>query len=129
MKSAQQVTREKILALIESEYDSDAAFEREMELPPKTVNNWRRGRSASYMKMLPRLAESFDVSVGELLDLPIRGDSSELSEDELSLLEKYRSTSSLAPKSRLLLLRTLESVMDMYLEGCSEPKTKRSKKY
>ena len=53
MKQGESVARERILALIENEYDSDAAFEREMELPPKTVNNWRRGRSSSFMKILP----------------------------------------------------------------------------
>ena len=68
-------TKERILALIENEYESDAAFEREMNLPPKTVNNWRRGRSSSYMKMLPRFAEDFDISLGELLDVPIHMDS------------------------------------------------------
>ena len=49
--------RERILSLIDSEFESDAAFERALGLPEKTVNNWRRGRSASYMKMLPRLSE------------------------------------------------------------------------
>ena len=46
---------EKIISLIESEFESDAAFERSVGLADKTVSNWRRGRSASYMKMLPRL--------------------------------------------------------------------------
>ena len=76
-------TREKVLSLIESEFESDAAFEREMGLQSKTVNNWRRERSSSFMKMLPKLAEGFEVSVGELLAMPITHDTSELSEDEI----------------------------------------------
>ena len=64
--------RERVLSLIESEYDSDAAFERAMGLSEKTVNNWRRGRSASFMKILPALSERFGVNVGELLDIPLK---------------------------------------------------------
>ena len=77
--------RERILSLIDAEFESDAAFERALGLSEKTVNNWRRGRSASYMKMLPRLSEEFRVNVGELLDMPLRQNTSELSEDELHL--------------------------------------------
>ena len=83
--------RERILSLIDSEFESDAAFERALGLSEKTVNNWRRSRSSSYMKMLPRLSEEFRVNVGELLDMPLRSDTSELSEDELHLLHLYRS--------------------------------------
>ena len=58
--------RARILALIESEYESDAAFERAMGLGDKTVNNWRRSRSASFMNMLPRLSETFSVSISQI---------------------------------------------------------------
>ena len=78
--------RKRILELIDSEFESDAAFERAMGLSDKTVNNWRRGRSSSYMKMLPRLSDEFSVNVGELLDIPLRKDTSELSEEELHIL-------------------------------------------
>lgn len=119
-----EATRERILALIESEFDSDASFERELSLPVKTVNNWRRGRSSSFMKMLPALADSFDVNVGELLDIPIHKDTSELSEDEIALLTLYRKTCVLSPKQRIALARTLESVIELYI-GSAAPKTKR----
>ena len=69
--------RLRVLSLIESGFDSDAAFERAMNLPTKTVNNWRRGLSSSFMKMLPRLSDEFGVNVGELLDIPLRRDTSE----------------------------------------------------
>ena len=41
--------RERVLSLIDSEFESDVAFEKEMELPSKTVNNWRRRLSSSYI--------------------------------------------------------------------------------
>lgn len=124
-------TREKILALIDSEYDSDADFERRMGLAPKTVNNWRRGRSSSYMKMLPALAEGFEISVGELLDMPINRNSAELSEDEMNLLTLYRKSGILSLKQRMALSRTLEEIIhlyiDSYAEGKSAPKKKSTK--
>lgn len=123
---ANTTTREKILLLIESEYDSDAAFEREVGLQSKTVNNWRRGRSASYMKMLPRLAEAFEVSVGELLDMPITRDSADLSDDEMELLTLYRKSGILSAKQRIALTKTLESVINLYLS--SAPDKKKNKK-
>ena len=123
---ANDEVRAKILSLIENEYESDAAFERELGLAQKTVNNWRRGRSASFMKMLPALADSFDVSVGELLDVPISHDSSELSEDEIALLSLYRKSGVLSVKQKLALRKTLEDVIELYL--ASAPDKKRSSK-
>ena len=112
--------RERILALIETEYESDADFERQMGLAGKTVNNWRRGKSASFMKMLPRLAEGFDVNVGELLDIPIHKDTSELSEDELELLTLYRKSGVLSARQRIALAKTLESVINLYINSAPE---------
>ena len=66
--------RAKILNLIESEYESDAAFERALGLGDKTVNNWRRGRSASFMRMLPRLCDTFRVNITELMDGDLFGE-------------------------------------------------------
>ena len=120
-------TRERFLSLIESEYESDAAFEREMGLQSKTVNNWRRERSSSFMKMLPKLADGFDVSVGELLAMPITRDTSELSDDEVELLSLYRKCAVLSPKQKIALGKTLESVINLYL-GSAPEKKKSSKK-
>ncbi len=112
--------RERVLSLIDSEFDSDAAFERVMELPDKTVNNWRRGRSASFMRMLPRLSEVFSVNVGEILDIPVRRDTSELSEEELHLLHLYRKSRTLPVKLRTALRETLENVIELYIGSASE---------
>ena len=121
--------RAQVLSLIDSEFESDAAFEREMELAEKTVNNWRRGRSSSFMKILPTLSERFGVTVGELMDIPIREDSSELSEDELWLLELYRRTHILPKKMRQALRDTLETTINMYLTAKDgRGKTKKADK-
>ena len=112
--------RERILSLIDSEFESDAAFERAMGLSDKTVSNWRRGRSASYMNMLPRLSEEFRVNVGELLDIPVRKDTSELSEEELHLLHLYRKSRTLPPKMRTALRESVESLINLYILSANE---------
>ena len=118
-------TREKILSLIENEYESDAEFERKMGIAPKTVNNWRRTKSSSYMKMLPALADAFDISVGELLDMPISGNSSELSEDEIKLLTLYRKSGILTAKQRIALSKSLEATINLYLDSFVAPKSRK----
>ena len=120
--------RRRILSLIDTEFESDAAFERAMGLRDKTVNNWRRGRSASYMKMLPTLSERFSVNVGELLDIPLRKDTSELSEDELHLLHLYRRSRTMPPKMRAALRETMESLITLYIKSASEIKAKKREK-
>ncbi len=124
----QEKIRERVLSLIDSEFESDAAFERAIGLAEKTVNNWRRGRSASYMKMLPLLSERFSVNVGELLDMPLRKDTSELSEDELHLLHLYRKSRAMPPKLRAALRETLESVITLYIKTSADLKAAKRKK-
>lgn len=111
----QEKIKERVLSLIDSEFESDAAFERATGLAEKTVNNWRRDRSASYMKMLPELAEKFGINITEMLDIPLRGDSSELSEDELHLLRLFRKSRGLSPKMRGALVKTIENTINLYL--------------
>lgn len=117
--------RARILSLIESEFESDAAFERALSLADKTVSNWRRGRSSSYMRMLPSLSDLFGVNISELLDMPLMKNTSELSDDELKLLNAYRSTASLSPKMRAALFETLESVIKLYSVTAAESKTEK----
>jgi transcriptional regulator with XRE-family HTH domain len=127
-KENQIKTKERVLSLIESEFESDAAFERAMGLAEKTVNNWRRDRSASYMKMLPQLSEKFGVNITELLDMPLRGDTSELSEEELHLLLLYRKSRVLPQKMKGALRETLETTIKLYIDTASqlsEPKKKK----
>jgi transcriptional regulator with XRE-family HTH domain len=121
-----EIIREKILSLVDLEFESDASFEREMGLAEKTVNNWRRGRSASFMRILPALSARFDIGVGELLDMPLRSDSSDLSDDELSLLTHYRRSSTLPPKMRAALKETLEATINLYVSSVGELSGKRT---
>lgn len=126
-KEKNEGVRERILSLISSSFESDAAFERALSLPQKTVNNWRRGRSASYMKMLPRLSEEFGVNVGELLDIPLRSDTSELSEEELHILHLYRKSRTMPPKLREALRETIETTINLYIKSSNELKSKKRK--
>ena len=120
--------RSRVLSLIESQFESDAAFERALSLKEKTVNNWRRGRSASFTKMLPTLSERFGVNVGELLDIPLKKDTSELSEEELHLLHLYRKSRILPGKMRTALRETLETTINLYIISCSEQGTGRGQR-
>lgn len=124
-KERTEVIRERVLSLISSEFESDAAFERAMNLSEKTVNNWRRCRSASFMKMLPALSDLFSVNVGELLDMPLRSDTSELSDEELELLSLFRKSRSLPEKMRSALKETLETTINLYISTAGEAKSKR----
>ena len=129
MIEATEKIRERVLSLIKAEFESDAAFERELNLNEKTVSNWRRGRSASFMRILPELSRTFGVNVGEILDIPLQEDSSELSEEELELLTLYRKSHVLPKKSRLALKSTIESTVNMYLTAYADQKqAKRAKK-
>ena len=127
-KEKTEAIRERVISLIESEYESDAAFERSITLPEKTVNNWRRGRSASFMKMLPKLSECFAVNVGELLDMPLMGDTSELSEEEIELLKLYRKSRTLPEKMRNALRETLQTTINLYILTANEAKHKQKQK-
>ena len=121
-------TREMLLALIEAEYESDAAFERALGLAEKTVNNWRRGRSASFMKMLPTLSERFGIHVGALMDIPLKGESAELSEEELHLLHLYRKSRTLPKEMRAALIETVEQVIRLYLKSAAAITAENGKK-
>lgn len=123
----QEIIREKVITLIESQFESDAAFERSLSLNNKTVNNWRRGRSASFMRMLPTLSERFGVNISELMDIPLRKDTSELSEEELHLLHLYRKSRSMPQKMRSALRETLETTINLYISSANEFRKEKKK--
>ena len=122
-----EAIRSRVLALIESEYESDAAFERAMGLGDKTVNNWRRGRSASFMNMLPKLSETFAVSISQLMDIPISAEGADLSEDELHVLSLYRKARPLPLPMRKALAETLDSTIKLYINSYIELKKAEKK--
>ena len=123
----QEKIRSRVLTFIDNEFESDAAFERAMSLKSKTVNNWRRGRSASFMNILPSLSEKFGVNVGELMDIPLRKDTSELSEEELHLLHLYRKSRLMPQKMREALRETIETTIKLYLTAAQEQKIQKKK--
>ncbi|MBR5241668.1 MAG: hypothetical protein IKV20_00890 [Clostridia bacterium] len=123
----QENIKNRVLSLIESEFESDAAFERAMSLKTKTVNNWRRGRSASYMKILPALSEKFGVNIGELMDMPLRRDTSELSDEELHLLHLYRRARTMPTKMREALRETIEATINLYMVTANEQKAAKKR--
>ena len=128
MKENTEKIREKVLSLIGAEFESDAAFERELDLAEKTVSNWRRGRSASFIKMLPLLSEHFGVNIGELMDIPLREDSTELSDEEIELLTLYRKAHVLPKKMRLAMKETIETTVNMYITAYSGGKSRTKNK-
>lgn len=128
MNKSTEKIRKRIIELIESEYESDAAFERALGLGEKTVNNWRRARSASFMRMLPILSETFGVSVSELLDIPLADDTSELSPSEKQLLELYRKSRPLPEPMRHALAETIERTINAYITAYTEVKRTQKKK-
>lgn len=117
---------ERIFALIEADFESDAAFERAACLPDKTVNNWRRGRSSSYMKRLPMLSDMFHVSMSELLGLTDGEVTADLSEEEWRLVHLYRRARVLPKEQRAALWETLSSVVTLYLNGPTRRDGKRT---
>lgn len=124
MTEATEKIRERVLALIDSEFESDASFERELGLSEKTVSNWRRGRSTSFMRHLPELSELFGVNVGELLDIPLSAEGDQLSDEERELLTLYRKSHILPKKMRRALTETLEATINMYI-AAGESRKKR----
>ena len=127
MRENAEKIRERILSLIDSEFDSDAAFEREMNLPKKTVNNWRRCRSTSFMQMLPTISQRFDINISDLMDMPLRADSSNLSDEEMALITLYRKSRTMPKKMRAAMKETIESTIRMYMALASESKVKSRK--
>ena len=128
MSEATEKIRERVLSLVKAEFESDAAFERELNLQEKTVSNWRRGRSSSFMKILPQLSDHFGVNVGEILDIPLRDDSTELSDEEIELLTLYRKSHSLPKNMRLAMKKTIEATVDMYITAYGEQAKSRKTK-
>ena len=61
------ITLKRVLEQKQLKKLSDLALERELGLPKRTVNNWKRGLSETYLKMLPELSCYFNVSVDYLL--------------------------------------------------------------
>ena len=107
---------DRVTSLITRRFETDAAFERACELSPKTVSNWRRGRSSSFMKMLPRISELLGVDVKELLS----GEAKEIpvmTREETLLLEAFRQAREMPVGERSALLHTLLTMIRLSCGG------------
>ena len=120
-------TGNEIFALIERRFGSDAAFERAANLPPKTVNNWRRGRSSSYMKMLPELARLLGVSTYALLGESGGAQSPALTQEECELLTMFRAADGLNAQEKSALAATIRNTIDLYLASHTQGKSARKR--
>ncbi len=107
---------EAVTRLIPLRFPSDAAFERAASLPPKTVSNWRRGRSATYMKMLPLLEELLGDELTELLH-GVSATADGLTKEEERLLRAWRTTEGLPPEARRSLHTTLVGMIKLSVGG------------
>ena len=110
MNEHTESTRRQLLALLSERFGTDAAFEEAAGLARKTVSNWRLGRSASFMKMLPELSAVLGVRASALLPLGEDDD-----EGEARLLRLWHACLVLPSREREALLDTLESVIRLYL--------------
>ncbi len=105
-----------VTRLIPERFPSDAAFERAAGLAPKTVNNWRRGKSASYMKILPKLEELLGDELSAVLhDTPVSDGG--MTREEEKLLRAWRTTAALPDDARRALCTTLVNMMKLSVGG------------
>ena len=102
-------TYERIKFLIDQHYNSNAEFERDMGLKPTTVNNWRRGLSDGFLKIIPELAIKLKTSSAYLLcetDDPTPPDQDNPTID-IDVLKLALRISRLRPNSKDILQRTV----------------------
>jgi transcriptional regulator with XRE-family HTH domain len=92
-----------------------AAFERALGVPPKTVSNWRRGVSHSYLSMLPQIAHLLSTTTDDLLGNVEKGEEEWAREAEC-LHALFVKAKKLPPHRRVALYHTLEDVMKLYFE-------------
>ena len=101
---------ETISKLIKRDFQSDVAFEKSLGLKPKTVSNWKRGLSTSYLKMIPQLCETFNVSTDYLLGraVPTAAELQQsVSPEVIEMLEKIKD---LSPEKRAQVRGYLDSL-------------------
>lgn len=61
------ITVERIVQLIKSKKIAEATFAEDIGMGRNTVNNWKGGRSKTYLKKVDEIADYFGVSVDYLL--------------------------------------------------------------
>jgi len=107
----------KILSLLSEQQSPDTELERALGLSAKTVSNWRRGISHSYLRRLPEIAAFLGVSPSVLEGTDGDGETAPtLTADELALLSRYREACRSSPARRRALFEALDRVLVLFLE-------------
>ena len=64
---SRDIARRRIIALIEANEPSYICFEAKFHLKANTVSEWKRGRTTTFMNILPEIAKEYKVSTDWLL--------------------------------------------------------------
>ena len=64
---SKEIARERIIGWIEESFESYKEFEDDLDLKPTTVTEWKRGRSSTFMNILPEIADALGTTVDYLL--------------------------------------------------------------
>ena len=72
-------------------------------------------------------SDDIKVNISELMDIPLRRDTSELSEEELHLLHLYRKSRYIPQKMRSALRETLETTINLYITSAAEYRKEKKK--
>lgn len=105
----------KILQLIKKNGLTENEFTKKVGLNKSAVSDWKSGKTSSYNKHLPKIAEVLDVSIDYLLDnsIPTNKNNDEkelnLNSDELLFLIEYRK---LSPRKKTILIGKLYELVD-----------------
>lgn len=65
---SKDVVRQNVVRLIDDIYISYKDFESEFGLKPNTVTEWKRGRSNTFLSILPEIADAFDCTIDSLFN-------------------------------------------------------------
>ena len=65
---SKDIVRQNVIRLIDDIYFSYKDFEAEMGLKPNTVTEWKRGRSNTFLNILPEIADDFEVTIDSLFN-------------------------------------------------------------
>ena len=112
-----EVLWSKVKALIDdkrSQGVTDTEMQRDMGLPPHSINKWMTGQTKSYRNYIYQISEYFNVSVAYLTGetdkkIPAAPEDDGLTEDEIEVIRLFRSVSLETRAAMLQLLRSAEA--------------------
>lgn len=102
-----------VIETLDNSGKKDALIEKDLHLPRSTVYDWRNGRSESYKKYIPEIAEYFGVSADYLLGI---GQKNKATTRHSDLINEALSIMNGLPKDRqdnaIALLRAMAALSD-----------------